>query len=275
MMLPTLRNGAPFIALIATVALAGCAPHTVVTPAYGAVPGGLTVSGSGQAKAAPDIARTNVGVEVRADSVEQATLQSNQRMDAILSALRGLGIADKDLRTHSFSISFEQLPVPPPQPLPVEPEPRGKLGAAGGAPATAPAAAQPEVVRGFYRASNMVEVTIRDLGKAGQVLQAATSAGANNVWGLTFEIEDPKPLMEKARAEAVADAKKNAQTLASLAGIQLGAIVSISEGGLQPGPTPPMYAMKAMDAAGGDVPVERGEITITQQVQLVYALPEK
>lgn len=271
-MLRTLRNGALTAALFASLAASGCAPHTVVAPGYGGLPGGLTVSGTGEAKAAPDIARTNVGVEVRADSVEQATLQSNQRMDAVLTALRGLGIADKDLRTHSFSISFEQLPHQPPQPLPAEPEPR-KLGAAATAPATAPA--QPEGLRGFYRASNMVEVTIRDLGKAGQVLQAATNAGANNVWGITFEIEDPKPLMEKARAEAVADAKKNAATLAQLAGIQLGAIVSVSEGGMQPGPTPPMYAMKAMEAAGGDVPVERGEVTITQQVQLVYALPEK
>ena len=262
------------MAVPALASVAGCAPHTVVANAPGgyAQPRGLTVTGVGEAKATPDVARTNIGVEIRADSVEQATVQSNQRMDAIIAAMRKLGLADKDLRSHSFSISFEQLPEPPPQPLPAEPQPRGKVGATA-APA-APAAPATRAVRGFYRASNMLEVTIRDLSKAGQVLQAATDAGANNVWGITFELEDDKPLLAKARAEAVADAKRNAQALAEHAGIKLGPIVAVNEGGSQGGPVGPMYKMAAMEASRSDVPIERGEITITQQIQLVYALPE-
>ena len=179
-------------------------------------PQGLTVTGVGEAKATPDVARTNIGVEVRADAVEQATVESNRRMDAIIAAMRKLGIADRDLRSHSFSISFEQMPEPP------APAAAGRTAAARqdrrdrGAGA-APAAPAAPLVRGFYRASNMLEVTIRDLAKAGQVLQAATDAGANNVWGITFELEDDKPLLAKARAEAVADAKRNAQALAELA----------------------------------------------------------
>jgi len=140
------------------------------------------------------------------------------------------------------------------------------------APATPESA--PTVVRGVYRANNMLEVTVRDLSKTGQVLQAATDAGANNIWGISFELEDPEPLLAQARAKAVEHAKRNAATLAQLSGVRLGSIVSISEGGGGGGPVPPMYAMRSEVAQGGDVPIERGEVTVTQQVQIVYALPE-
>jgi uncharacterized protein YggE len=94
------------------------------------------------------------------------------------------------------------------------------------------------------------------------------------VWGLSFEIEDPKALAAKARADAMADAKKNAAELAKLAGVELGAIVSVSENEGSNGPGP-MYQMKAaMADGGGEVPVERGEVVVTHQVMLVYSLRE-
>jgi uncharacterized protein YggE len=239
---------------------------------------GITVNGVGDAKAPPDIARANVGVEVRSETVDQATTEANQRMAAIVAALGKLGIAQKDMRTHSFSISFEQQPMPPPVPLPhesapAEPAPRTRQ-AAPGQTAAAPPAPAPPVIRGYYRASNMLEVTVRDLDKAGQVLQAATDAGANNVWGISFELEDPQPLLAQARVKAVEHAKQNAAALAKLSGVKLGAIISVSEGGGAQGPVPPMFRMQAEAAHGGDVPIERGEVTVSQQVQIVYALPE-
>jgi uncharacterized protein YggE len=197
-------------------------------------------------------------------------------MAALIAAIKQLGVADRDLRTHSFSISFEPAPTPPMpmQSAPAVEAPRGKASAAPATPAPAPAP-QPVVPRGFYRASNMLEVTIRNLDNAGRVLQVATNAGANNVWGLSFEIEDPKVLAAKARVDAMAEAKKNAAELAKLAGVELGAIISISEneGSSAPGP---MYQMKAaMADGGGDVPVERGEVVVTHQVVLVYSLREQ
>jgi uncharacterized protein YggE len=243
----------------------------------GAPVNGLMVTGDGEAKAPPDVARTNVGVEVRAETVEQASAEANQRMAGVIAAIKQLGVADRDLRTHSFSISFEPAPQQPPMPFeqsaPAAEAPRGKVAAPGTAPA-APAP-QPLLPRGFYRASNMLEVTIRNLDNAGRVLQVATNAGANNVWGLSFEIEDPKVLAAKARVDAMAEAKKNAAELAKLAGVELGAIISISEneGSSAPGP---MYQMKAaMADGGGDVPVERGEVVVTHQVVLVYSLREQ
>jgi uncharacterized protein YggE len=244
-------------------AIAGCAGHPVVVttglPDMAAT-AGVAVNGIGEVKAPPDIARTNLGVEVRADTVDQASAAANQSMSALITAMKQLGIADNDLRTHSFSIAFEPAPIPPgPVPMPAQPSTPVQ---------------PPTPVRGVYRVNNMVEVTIRDLDKAGRVLQVATDAGANSVWGVSFELEDPKPLMEQARIKAMEDAKHNALALAKLAGVTLGPITSVSESGANGGPVQPMFAMKAA-RDGGDVPIERGEITISDQVQLVYALPDR
>jgi hypothetical protein len=235
---------------------------------------GVSVSGSGEAKAKPDVARANLGVEVRAATVEQGTADANARMAAVVNALKQAGIADKDLRTHNYSINFEQEPTPPPVPLPMPaPAPaRSKdKAAAESAPASEPV--QPALPRGFYRVSNMVEVTIRDLAKVGQILSAATQAGANNVWGISFEIDDPYALRAQARAQAMERAKQSAGELARLAGVKLGDVIAVSEseGG---GYMPMMKSMRggAEMQVANDVPVEQGEITITHQVQVTYEL---
>jgi uncharacterized protein YggE len=121
---------------------------------------------------------------------------------------------------------------------------------------------------GFYRAVNTVEVTIRDLDKAGQVLGAAAGAGANQMFGIAFEIEDPAPLEAEARKKAMADARTRAERLAELGGVKLGPPVSISEaGGGMPVPGP-----MVMRAEVGQVPIERGELTVVATVQVVYSI---
>jgi uncharacterized protein YggE len=232
-----------------TALLGACAPHRAVQ-AGGMAQQGLLATGTGEAKAAPDIARTTIGVEMRAESSEQATAQVTERMTAVIEALKAAGVAAEDLRTQNYSVNFEQE-QPPPTPQPDT----GK--------------AVP--VRGHYRASNMVEATIRDLSKVGAILARATEAGANNVWGISFELEHPEALMAQARAKAMDNAKQTAAELARLAGVKLGALVSLSEssGGM------PMPMMKQMaEVAQQDAPIERGQVATTVQVQLVYALPE-
>jgi uncharacterized protein YggE len=247
----SLRGAALGISCL-TAFLGGCGGQPVVVQSGGAMAQqGLVATGTGEAKGAPDIARTTIGVEVRAESAEQATAQATQRMTAVIEALKATGIAPADLQTQNYSVNFEQEPQPP-TPLPQ------------GADKAAP-------VRGWYRASNMVEATIRDLSKVGAVLARATEAGANNVWGIAFELAHPEALMAQARAKAMDNAKQTAADLAKLSGVKLGALVSVSEsgGGM------PMPMMKQMaEVAQQDAPVETGQITTTVQVQLVYALPE-
>jgi uncharacterized protein YggE len=235
-------------------------------------PRGVTVMGVGEVKAAPDIARVNVGVEVRAPDAERATAEANERMAAVLGALKGAGVAEGDLRTHSFSVSFEREYPQPPQPVVVEvPTARG-----GAKTERLTATAEPpQAPAGTYRVSNMVEATLRDLSRISQVIGDAIKAGANQFWGVSFELSDPAPLVSEARARAVAKASANAEQLAQLTGVKLGPVVAIQDGAVSQGPvlTPLMGTMRMEGAVADSVPVERGEITITHQVTLHYGLP--
>jgi hypothetical protein len=251
----------------ALLAATGCTHTTVraVLPNPNEPAHGVTVSGQGEAKAAPNIAKANLGVEVRAETAEQATADVNARMAAVIAALKQAGVADKDLRTSNLSIGFEQEQQPP---VVVMPAPAARGKAAEAAPQPAPEAS---TIRGHYRATNMVEATIRDMNAIGRLLKLATDAGANNVWGIQFEIEDPQPIRAQARAQAIERAKQNAADLARLSGVKLGKLIAINEsdgGGYQP----MMKSVANEMRQAADAPVEKGEITVNHQVQLLFAL---
>jgi uncharacterized protein YggE len=244
--------------------LSACRPGTTdvhVASANELAPG-ITVTGTGEALAEPDVARASIGVEIRSAVVTDAVTEANQRMNAVVGALKGLGIDAKDLQTHDFSIQYEPRPIPEPPP----PEPR-PTPAKPGAPVveSAPRAAP----QGDYRVTNMLSVTVRDLAKVGQVFDTAMKAGANNVWGLVFELDDPKPLRAQARVKAVADARKRAEELAQSSGTQIGAVRAIEEidaGG------PVVLGVARMQAEGAGVPIERGQVSINVQVRVVFDL---
>ena len=248
-----------FLYLACAAGLSACAhPRAIVLSP--SAPEGVRVRGEGEASAAPDIARTHVGVDVRALTPEQANTEATQRMAAVIAALKQLGVADKDLKTGAYSVSFEpeqQQPTPPPP------------SAAG--PGAQPKAAElPATPRGYYHVVNSLEVTLRDLKLAGRALQVAANAGANNVWGVSFDLEDDNALVSEARMQAVADAKRSAEELAKLSGVTLGEIVSISEAESPNGYAgAPVYAMRS--AATNEVPIEQGQITVHYGVQVVYA----
>lgn len=270
--------------LLACAALAGvslsvgCTPQTVVnTPSANAPVRGISVNGVGKANGKPNVARSSIGVEARAGTAEAAIGEVNTLMAQVIAALKQAGVADADIRTATLSLNFERSYEPPPRPLEMAPSAGPAL-----APTTAPGkprspateVAAPPVAKlpqGFYNAINNVEVTIRNLETAGKVLSAATSAGANQINGLRFELEDPSALQVEARKKAVADARLRAERLAELAGVKLGPAVSISE--IDGGTSGPMPAF-AMAKMGNSAPVESGELTITSTVQIVYAVPE-
>jgi uncharacterized protein YggE len=290
-------RGPLFVTLLSVGSLAlGCGAHHhgrfPVAPAANAPARGITVNGVGKANGKPNVARSTVGVEARAGSAEEAIGDVNRRMAQVIAAIKQAGVADADIRTSSISLNFERSYEPP---HPVEMAPTiAPLPAAAVAPAPAVAAGAPpkakpafapkppeaapppaptvKLPQGFYNASNTVDVTIRNLEQVGKVLSAATSAGADQLYGIRFEIEDLAPLQLEARKQAVEDAKARAERLAQLAGVKLGPAVSITEtdggGGVR---TPmPMMAM----AKSANVPVEAGELTISTTVQIVYDLAE-
>jgi hypothetical protein len=163
-------------------------------------------------------------------------------MEAVLAKLRELGLAEKDMQTANFSINSER---------------RG-----------------PEETDVQYRVSNMVQVKVRDLSQVSEVLDAAVEAGANQVWGVSFTIEDEKALEDEARTKAMEDARQRAEALAGLAKVELGQALVVAESG-----TVSPVLMKqglggggaAMDAASV-VPISPGEVQVTYQVEVTYAV---
>jgi uncharacterized protein YggE len=223
--------------------LSGCETgDTIISPADGGEHR-IYVSGSATVKAAPDIAQAQLGVQTFADSVDQAVADNNARSAAIQAALVAQGIAAQDMQTTGFNV-YPQMDY--------------QKNQAG-------------VIVGYW-ATNMLSVKIRNLAKVGEVLQAGIAAGANNVSGLYFALEDPDSLLQEARVQAVADARQRAEALVGAAGAELGKVLSIRE-------TSPWYgpvmsrADFAKDAAGAPaVPVQAGELEVTGQVEVVFEI---
>ncbi len=208
-----------------------------------AAPRAITVVGEGTVSLEPDLATINVGAEARADAVSEAKAQVDVQMAAITAALREAGIDEKDIQTSHYSIYYEQ------EPMPAMPE--------GSAPAN----------RGGYRVSTMVRVTVRDVDRAGAVLDAVVQAGANQVSGVTFTVSDESTWQSEARAEAMADARSRAQELAELAEVELGQVLSVSE---VIGSSPlPKVALESGLGGGGIAP---GELELGTQIQVTFAI---
>lgn len=246
--------------------LTGCASRAS-EPHAGARDHAIVVVGIGKVHAKPDVARIQIGVESRAATVEEANRQNTEQMTRLLGALRGAQIAEKDLRTSNYSINFErnEPPVPAAMPMPAPTSaPRPGGAKAGGVPS----GAAPQPAAGHYRVSNNVQVSVRDLARVGAVLDAAVAVGANNVWGVSFELEDHSAVAQQMREKAIADATERAASLAKLGRVKLGEVISISEivGGGR-GIAPQMASF-----AKDGTPVESGELTLEGQIEVVYAL---
>ncbi len=209
-------------------------------PALAADPHTITMTGHGEIKAAPDTATINAGVTSNAATAAMALSANSARMTQVFDALRKLGIADRDIQTSGFSVSPQYTNGD-------NNNPRRLTG---------------------YMVSNDVNVRLEDVTRTGAVLDTLVGAGANQMNGIGFAIANPAPVLEKARSQAIADARARAQTYAQAAGVTLGPIVSISEGGGETAPRP-MFRMMAMAAP---TPIAPGEQSVTADVTVVWEI---
>ncbi len=206
----------------------------------------ITVVGEGQVMIQPDVARANFGVEVVRPTVREALDENKVTMDAVLAALAEQGIEERDIQTTGFSIYAERFG--PQGPLPED--------------------------QVNYRVSNNVTVIIRDLASVGTVVDATVEAGANNIYGIEFRLDDPSVVESEARESAIADAKAKAEELAELTGVSIGGVVSISEV-ISNGYFSSNFAQNASMALGGAAtPISPGELQLTMQLQVSYAIGE-
>jgi uncharacterized protein len=198
--------------------------------------GGITVTGTGTVETVPDQAEFTLGVQTEGPTAREALVANSKRMRRVLDALSAAGVAKEDVRTQDVSVSQSYL----------------SDGRVDG-----------------YSAHNSVSVTIRNLAKAGSVLDAASRAGANDVYGPTLTRSDQDELQAKALRAAVDNARAKARVLADAAGVKLGSVTAISEGG-DGAPMPYFDAVLAKRAP--ETPIEPGKHDIQATVKITFAI---
>ena len=221
---------------------------SVRTPPVSGAPAGetpashtITVSATGKVTVAPDVARINLGVTATKSTVKATREAGAKAMTDIIAALKGLGIADADIETTNISL-YPQYGTGP----------------------------TPKVVG--YQINEQVEVTVRDLDKAGDAVDAATLAGATNVNGISFELADPVKAQNDARAAAVEAARVSAQAMASAGRVSLGGVVSITDATTPVSPI--YYGRGALSAGAADTatPVQPGTQDLAAMVTVVFEI---
>lgn len=201
----------------------------------------ITVTGTGAVDAAPDMAVIQIGVAKEAKTAADALGQTTTAMTAMFERLKQAGVAPRDIQTSGLSLNpvWDHSKSGPPQQIGI-------------------------------RAQNGVMVRVRDLPALGGILDALVRDGANQLNGVTFTLQDPAPVKDKARALAVADARRKATLYADAAGVALGDVLTISEVG-NAQPRPQMMSARMADEA---VPIAEGEVTTQAMVNIVFALGE-
>jgi uncharacterized protein len=203
----------------------------------------VSTSGQGIVTIQPDTASVVVGVNIIDKTLSEAQAKATTQMEAVIAALKEAGIAERDIQTVNYSVNILQNYD------------------SNGNPAT---------IEGF-QVSNQVNVTIRDLTKLGSILDTVVGKGANAIYGISFNVNDPSAAASQARALAVADAKKKADELAAAAGMTVGRVLSISES-YSPPPMPYIGGRAESADMASSVPIQAGTSAIQVDVQVVYEL---
>jgi hypothetical protein len=220
-------------------------------PPTSVLPGERTirVEGMGEVKVAPDEAFIDLGVETQAPTAKAASEENARKMEKIIAALVGAGIARKEIQTRNFAVYPEHTP-------PTRPDETPK-------------------VKG-YRVSNTVEVHVRELARLGALLDTALATGANRVESVRFGLSKPETVQGEALRNAVERARQSAQVLATALGVKLGQVLDASTVSEPPRFIPVQarfeLARGGGAAGGAATPIEPQEQTIRATVTLVFAI---
>jgi len=229
------------VLLIGAVFLSACGPSTVYVQPQ-PIQRTITVTGSGKITLTPDIAYISIGVQTENASASVAATENTTKAQAVITAIKGFSVADKDIQTTDFSITPQQ-----------QYDNNGK-------------------VTGItYVVNNTVYVTIRDLTKIGDLLDATVTAGANDINSIQFDVADKSAALTQARQAAVSDAQKQAEELTTASGARLGDVQTISYYDTS-APMAVTFAKADAMAGAGSVPVQAGSMQITTTVTIVYEL---
>lgn len=242
-----MKKGQIFLISLGILAIAGVAATAVVMAHQQNNQDRFSVTGSGTVYAKADIANITVGLrtDVKKTAAE-ATKDSTEKMNAIITSIKDLGIEEKDVKTTDYSLN----------------QVYNWIDGKG------------QVLQG-YQVSQNVSVKVRDLDKIGEVIAKTTEQGANQIGNVSFTIDDEYELKNEAREMAIDKAKEKAEMMAEQAGMKLGSVKSVYESADVAYPVP-MYAnakleMAADQSTGSIAPsIQTGQNEIRVEVTLVY-----
>lgn len=201
----------------------------------------IMVDGEGKVTAKPDVAMIELGVITEGRTVEQIQASNTQKMNAIIAAIKELGIASDDVQTKQYSLN------------PKYNWNEGKQTLDG------------------YTISQNVAVKVRDMGKVGEVIGRAGELGANQVGGMQFVIDDPKALEAQARDLAIDEAREKAQVLAEKLGLTVVRAISFNESTVPVSGPRPYLAMEKADMAMAPAPtIEPGSQDVVSYVSVTF-----
>ena len=238
-------------ALAATSATSAAAQ--TVSPGPVIAPGNavLTVSADGKSTRTPDLAMFSAGVTTQAKTASAALSENAARMNAVITALKASGIAERDIQTSNLSVN------------PVYGQPRADEN--GNVVGDA-------VIIG-YQATNQVEVCQRKISSYGKTIDTLVSEGANQVSGPSFKLDNPDIASDEARVDAMTKARARAELYAKAAGLTVKRILTISEsGGYAPQPVMVYARAEKMMAGAAPSPVSAGEVQVAANVTVTFEL---
>lgn len=209
----------------------------------------ISVQGQGTVAAEPDLVTLSLGVQTTGETAKEALALNSEQMTAVIAAIQGAGIPGEDIQTSGINL----YPVYEDRSLVKPGEQRQIVG---------------------YRASNDVSVRVHDIEKAGSVLDAAVTAGANQVGGVRFGLSDTDTIVTDALVAAVKNAQAKAQTIADTLGVQLGAALVVNEEWIER-PEARGYgfaAEAAFDSGGFGAPVQGGTVSVTAHIRVTFAI---
>lgn len=204
----------------------------------------ITVQGTGEVTAVPDVGKITLGVKTGTlQSADAAMKDLTSKFNAVLAAVKDYGVAEEDIKATNVSVN------------PVYDYNDGRQSLRG------------------YEASESVEVKVRELEKMGGILAVATGEGVNQAGNVSFEIDDPAKLQLEAKKKAIDDARADAEELAESLGVKLGKVksFSVSEGN-SPQPFYDLKSMAAPEGRGGGVEIPSGSQDVTATVSVTYEL---
>lgn len=206
----------------------------------------ITAAGTATVQAEPDMATVSVGVQESQADVAAAQRLVNEKLNAVVEALVGAGVAEEDIQTEYYNIYIDYSSY------------------------------YDSTSETQYVASGMLQVTTRDVTRAGELIDIAFAAGANQIGGVSFGVQDMTSMQDRALELAVADGMRRARIIAAASGLTLPALPeAIEEGGIYSsydGGTANAYAMDTAAGAESATKLMGGMVSVTASVNVSYEI---